>query len=389
MNFELNGQQRVALEQTKLWWKNRNKQVWEISGAAGTGKTTIVEYLIKEIGLKRENVLFMAFVGKATLALSRKGNMAKTIHSSIYDLVEVPRTSSDGKVITKLGKVVTKKVFVKKESLPPNIKLLVVDEAAMVSEAIANDILSFNIPVIALGDRNQLPPVFGKPYFLRQPDIILTEIMRQNENNPIIYLSQLAIKGKPIKYGSYGKCQVINEDQMSDELLTYNDVIICGKNSTRDLFNTYFRHNIKHIEGTQPVIGDKIICRKNNWNLKLDENIYLINGLIGYIEDIYLESYNGKTIEIDFRPEFYKFKKFEKVKVDYNYLTTRIGKAIIDPFSFANVFEYAYAVTAHTMQGNESSKVLIYNERIFDEKTYRKWLYTAITRAIDEVYIVI
>ena len=54
MGFELTNQQKDALQKTKHWWKTQDKQVWEISGAAGTGKTTIVYYLINEINLKKE-----------------------------------------------------------------------------------------------------------------------------------------------------------------------------------------------------------------------------------------------------------------------------------------------------------------------------------------------
>ena len=60
MDFELTEQQKLALKRTKEWWTNRTKNVWEISGAAGTGKTTIVYHVVDEIGLSHDDVLFMA-----------------------------------------------------------------------------------------------------------------------------------------------------------------------------------------------------------------------------------------------------------------------------------------------------------------------------------------
>ena len=71
--MQLNRGQETALQNLLQWWRHRTKQVFEISGAAGTGKTTIVRELIDSLGLSNDQVLFMAYIGKATLALSRTG----------------------------------------------------------------------------------------------------------------------------------------------------------------------------------------------------------------------------------------------------------------------------------------------------------------------------
>ena len=238
--FELTEQQKYAKEKTLKWWRTQNKQVFEISGAAGTGKTTIIYTLIEELGLNHDEVLFMAYVGKATLALAMKGNYAQTIHSSIYNLRKTPKTNELGEVIRSNGRVVEKIEFVKKEQLPPNIKLIVVDEAAMVPENIAQDLLSFGLPIIVLGDNNQLPPIFGESIFLSNPDILLTEPMRQSLDSPIIYLAMRAMRGEYIKTGRYGNSYVIRKDMITDEMLTKSDVVICGRNKTRDEINNHF-----------------------------------------------------------------------------------------------------------------------------------------------------
>lgn len=383
MGFELTNQQKDALQKTKQWWKNQNKQVWEISGAAGTGKTTIVYYLINEINLKKENVLFMAYIGKATLALARKGNYAQTIHSTIYDIIEVPKVTDDGELITKNNRVVTRPEFCRKESLPKNIQLLVVDEAAMVSEQIALDILSFGLPVIALGDRNQLDPVFGTPFFLKHPDVVLTEPMRQSLDSPIIHLSQLAMNGKYIQKGKYGNsCFVIDKSMITDKMLTKSDVVICGRNKTRDMINRHVRHNILKIDKEYPIIGDKMICRQNNWNRYIDDNIFLINGMVGFVENVYLETYNGRSLAIDFRPDFMDFEYFKKLVIDYKFLTDSYdSKMTNNKRSFYNKFEYAYAISVHLSQGSEWDTVLIYDEDYGTAEYRKKSLYTAITRA--------
>jgi ATP-dependent exoDNAse (exonuclease V) alpha subunit len=389
MGIILNSQQVDATDESEIWWKKQYKQTFEISGPAGSGKTTIVHYLIDRIGLNPDEVLFMAYVGKATMALARQGNNAQTIHSTIYNLVDQPKLDEDGNIVKKNGRIVTVLKFEKKPCLPSNIKLLVIDEGSMVNKAIAEDILSFGLPVLILGDLNQLPPVFGDPYFLVNPDVILTQIMRQKENDPIIYLSQLAIKGKRFEIGKYGpKCYVIDKESISDNLLVKSDIVICGKNKTRDNINRYVRRNIMGIDKDFPLKGEKLICRQNNWKLCLDDNIYLINGLIGYVENIYLDTYNKRSLCIDFRPEFMPDKYFEKIPIDYEFLFESYENKV-NKRSFYNKFEFANAITCHLSQGSQYNKVLVYDEKMGDRTYYNKWRYTAVTRAIEGLVIAV
>lgn len=381
MVFELTEQQKHALQKTKLWWKTPYKQVWEISGAAGTGKTTIVYHLIDEIGLSHDNVLFMAYVGKATLALARKGNFAQTIHSTIYDIVETSDLDSNGHPILIDGRPKTHIEFVKKPHLPNHIKLLVVDEAAMVSEKIARDIMSFNIPIIALGDNNQLDPVFGEPFFLKHPDVILTEPMRQSLDSPILYLANRAMCGEYIKKGKYGNCYIIDKDMITDDMLIDADTVICGRNITRNKINQYVRYDILKYKNAYPSIGEKLICRQNNWKLCLDDNIFLINGMTGFMENIYLETYNGRSINIDFRPDFMSNESFKNIPIDYKHIISPIESADSKKRTFYNKFEYAYAISIHLSQGSEWDNVFIFNEAYGTAEYRKKALYTAITRA--------
>ena len=64
-----------------------------------------------------------------------------------------------------------------------------IDECSMVDAELARDLLSFGKPILVLGDPFQLPPVKGGGYFTESPpDVMLTEIHRQAEDNPIIRL---------------------------------------------------------------------------------------------------------------------------------------------------------------------------------------------------------
>ena len=391
MNFELTKQQREAMDLTKKWWNSQYKQVWQISGAAGTGKTTIVKFLIEEIGLLPDEVMFMAYVGKAALELSRKGTPAKTIHSSIYNLELVPKTDKKGNIIKLHGRDEMMIKFILKEKLPYKVKLIVVDEAAMVPENLALDLLSFGLPIITLGDRNQLDPIFGEPFFLNEPDVILTEPMRQALDSPIIYLAHRAMNGKYIKIGNYGNdCLVIKKDMITTDMINNSNVIICGRNRTRDDLNDHIRYDIKGYKSNEPVIGEKIICRQNNWNLELMDGIFLINGMVGFIENIHKETYTkDKKVKIDFRPEFSENLAFENIQIDYNYLISSFKDRQHVKVFGANKFEYAYAITCHLSQGSQYDNVLIYDEYMGNRESYQKWLYTAITRASKQLVLAI
>lgn len=387
MSIILNEQQSLAVKKAKKWWKYQPKQTFEISGIAGSGKSTIVKYLVEDLKIDPDDVLYVAYVGKATLALSRKGHKAQTIHSTIYTVEIVPKTDENGKEVIVNDKVVMVPVFIKKTHLPRNIKLIVLDEAGMTAEGISLDLLSFGIPMICLGDLNQLPPVFGESYFLQEPDIVLTEPMRQALDSPIIYLAQRAISGKKIHKGQYGNCFVVSNDDITDNLLMESDVNICGTNRTRDNINNYVRENILHKTVPYPTEGERIICRQNNWTECIDGNIFLINGLVGYVENIYLDTYNKQSINIDFRPEFLQDSCFYDIAIDYKYIIAPYSVRKNSNKSYYNKFEYGYAITCHLAQGSEYPNVLIFDERIGDRDYYNRWLYTAITRASNSLIL--
>ena len=388
MGIVLNDQQDECVKMAVKWFKNySSKQTFEISGPAGSGKTTIVKTIIQELGLKMEDVLFVAYVGKAALQLTRSGVNGRTIHSAFYDIEFVPVKDDDGKPIIKNGKVVTRPEFIKKERIPSNIKLIVIDEAPMVNESFGIDIESFNIPILCLGDLQQLPPVIGGTKYLIRPDYVLTKIMRQAEGNPIIYLSQLASRGEPIPYGKYGdKCYVIPKDKINDSMLLNADMIITPTNANRAKYNRYIREVLRGIDSELPVLGEKLICRKNNRNRIIGDNVYLVNGMLGYVTDVNKSSYNGKTVDISFTPDFDDRLNFHNVKLDYKTLMQSIqtdNDNYKKGYSMYDMFEFGDCITVHLSQGSQADNVLFIHEFFGrgDRDLQSKLNYTGITRA--------
>lgn len=388
--MKLNEQQAQAIEALRKWWYNGNKQVFQISGAAGTGKTTLIRYLINEIKLEHDEVLFTAFVGKATLAMTRNGLNAKTLHSAICYCKDEPVLDENGNVVTEYNRRVTKRVFTRRKKIDPRIRLIVVDEGSMVPAKMADWLLKFKVPIIVLGDLNQLPPVIGDSFFLKEPDVVLTQIMRQSSESPIPYFAQNVLQNgtKCLSPGLQigNKINVLSKADITPELLKDYDVIICGTNKTRNNLNTYIRERIYGRTQEYPVIGDKLICRENDWTFSVDD-VYLINGLIGYVTDIDLESISDYTMKIDFKPEFMD-NEFKNVTLDRIYMGLFPNDKRFYRSNY-HKFEYGYAITCHLSQGSQYNRVLVFNESFGTAEERRKWLYTAVTRAIDKVTILI
>ena len=121
--MELNQGQIQASLLLENWWYSSNDQVFELCGAAGTGKTTIVRYLIEQIGLSMDEVLFVAFMGKAATCLQRNGLPAKTIHSACDTYHKVPMRDGNGKkILDEYGLPKMKLKFELKESIGSHIK---------------------------------------------------------------------------------------------------------------------------------------------------------------------------------------------------------------------------------------------------------------------------
>ena len=386
-----NDQQLEAIRLGTDWYRSKSKQVFEIAGYAGTGKTTLVNWILKACGIKKEEGAYVAFVGKAAMVLAQKGLPAKTIHSTIYEPIDTPKRDADGKPIYEDGKLLMTRTFRLKKALDPRLKIIILDEGSMVDSKLFADLKSFGLPIIVLGDLHQLPPVFGKSGCLEHPDVTLTEIMRQAEDNPIIHFATMARTKRfsAFKYGSYGKVYIGPKEELlrNHRLIKSSNAIICAYNRTRAELNEYIRREVYGFPETKLCIGDKLICRENNWNRSLDENTYLINGMVGFVEDIHLECFTGSSVMINFRPEFLPNKMFYDLPIDYDYL----DMDYLQKKSYRSMFnklEYGYAITCHLSQGSQYKNVLVVNEDLHrGYEAYSRWLYTAITRAIDNLVI--
>ena len=386
-NIILNEQQEKIKNEAIEWFLHSSDQLFEISGLAGTGKSVLIAAILNELGLSANQVAAMAYTGQASIVMRTKGfPNAKSIHSTLYDVVEIPEANNN--LAKKFGVKGTRRVFKLKSYINPSISLFFIDEAWMVPESMVKDILSFNIKVIAAGDSHQLPPINSKPGFLMSNKVhYLTQLMRQAESDPIVYLSQRAIHGLPIHNGLYGNVLVINDTDFVPEMISFADCVLCGTNATRDTMNNYIRY-LAGYNGILPNPGERVICRKNNWDMIIGD-IALANGLTGTVLNSPDPSrFNNKdnTFSIDFLPDI-STRVFHDIKLNYKYFSSPydIKRSLRDDYKASKwlrgeLFDYAYALTVHLSQGSEYNNVLYIEEYMYG--TDMKQLnYTAITRA--------
>lgn len=406
MKIELSNDQKYALDVLTAWYKSHKagKQTKypfvTMGGYAGTGKTTLISIYRKELEKIQKNisVAFCAFTGKAAQVLSNKLHTSEnrfkndsigTIHSLIYSAV----TNTKGEVIG----------WDKKDNLP--VDLIIIDEASMVDEYIWNDLLSYKIPMVAVGDHGQLPPIRGSFNLMNKLNIKLEEIHRQARQNPIINVSILARQNGEIPVDHFS-AQVFKVDRTAadtneivNELLeSYNHetLVLCGLNSTRTRLNQHIR-STKDFHFPQPDVGDRVICLRNNHK----KNIY--NGMLGTISSIEEVSYSNEELlslglddEVDtdtFRNYYVKIGLDDEV---FSYEGTIAGEQFNQSSTLKNVprtidlYDFGYAITVHKAQGSQAKRVILFEERFskMSDEDWRRWLYTAVTRAEEELYIV-
>lgn len=358
-----------------------NIDLFELTGIAGSGKSTLLLEILKRSGIDKSRVMGCAITGQAVSVLQSKGIKSKTIHSLIYDLY----TEFSEDVFNEYLDVPKKKTsFIKKDNLR-NIDLLIIDEAYMIDESIANDIKSFkNIKKIACGDFYQLPPISGKPGFLTSNNISrLLKPFRQSDTSGIYLLANDVINDTVDINKNYSDVTFINNYKNMDmnKILEYN-VILCCTNKTKDFFNSKYRE-LKGYTSDLPSHGERVIFKKNNAKIRF-KNISLVNGMVGTVIGETFKSDKNSFI-IHFKPDM--IDEILSIRCDYNYFKADTEKKKFmksySKYSNGEYLEYAYAATVHSYQGSQAQNCMFVDESYLFNKNIRKALqYTAITRAV-------
>jgi exodeoxyribonuclease-5 len=353
-----------------------------LGGYAGTGKTTIICALAEKL----PEYAVCAYTGKAAHVLVLKGCAATTIHRLIYVPVDtelavqtateylerLERQGASQKEIDRALDALREAQeprFVRRDKLPDGVDGIIVDESSMVPESIYRDLLSFEVPLIFVGDHGQLPPIRdknGSPFNLMADPMFRLETIHRNAGPISYYAEHLRKGGSPQSYGTNGNVvQVLGRSAATTKLLLSADQVICAFNGTRVHCNGQLRDALGR--SSLLVVGDRVICLRNAYYDGL------FNGMQGTVTridwDLHVMDFVDDTgdlhVNVEFDPE-----EFGKEK----YVYRRGGP---------HPFWHAYAITCHRAQGSEWPHVLVLDQSWQDQ--YARWSYTAASRARDRL----
>lgn len=396
-------QQDDALLRVSRWLEDRDRPFFYLGGWAGTGKTTLARELASS-----HSALFAAYTGKAASVMRGAGCVgARTIHSLIYQpqdksrkhlreletqlkTVQAQTASSqieahenDEELEQIESNIAQEKENLKRPSFTLNLEsdlrgadLLVVDEASMVDQQMGEDLLSFGVPVLVLGDPAQLPPIYGAGYFTRgEPDLMLTEVHRQALDSPVLWLATEVREGRTLALGRYGDSAVVSS-VAPEEVLSAGQLLV-GRNATRRNSNARLRELRGCAQRSPfPLEGERLVCLRNNHELGLmNGGLYVAqqdaNVGDGWVNLRLAPAEGGQSILVSAHREHFLGRGGE-----------------IDHWDRrdAEEFDYGGAMTVHKFQGSQEKSIVLIDEWFQDHR--REWLYTGLTRAQEKIRVV-
>ena len=439
-NFFLNFEQFLQQKIDK-------KVVFLMKGYAGTGKTTMVSSLVQVLPLLNYKFLLLAPTGRAAKVMSSYSRRkAFTIHKIIY------KTEADPNLGTFRFKrarnhhkntiFLVDEASMLADDLEYGATGLLTDLVGYVHEHPDNKL-------VLIGDEAQLPPVkksispaldpkylsyrFGVEVYTSE----LTDVMRQDLNSGILYnatwlRNELLKKHFQIQFKTsrFKDIYRMTGEKMEDGLrYAYNKygientIIVCRSNRQAVNFNHYIRNMIHFYENELEAGDILMIVRNNYFYLPEDSKAgFLANGdFVEVTKIIRFEEMFGfrfaylqlRLIDYPDEPEFEgrvildtlhsnapslskeeSKKLYQEVSLDYIDVKPqkKQKEAILnDPYLNALQVKYAYALTCHKSQGGQWKAVFVDQGYLKDDMInvdYIRWLYTAITRASDELFLV-
>ena len=424
-DLELSDDQSIAYSKI-LFWARSGRPLFYLGGYAGTGKTSIAARLCSDIS----SVAFCAYTGKAASVLRSKlwgtGSLAdvSTIHSLIY----MPDNDSPGKsnvvgrwrgaasVNTLAASTGGKeKQWKLRKELGISPQVIVVDEASMVTSEILRDLLSFEIPVLLLGDPMQLPPVGGGEINLeRVPESAMLErIHRQAEGSDILRFATQVRSGVPyydIPVG--GDVSKVSAKQLPfalrdayEEYGTEDVGVLCYRNDSRIALNDMGQSAHRAVLGSRVPRDREFFSGMPVMNL-FNYSTSILNGMRGFIRKAEVDRWwlSGEFVFRDegvvvagdaFGPQFDSTTVFDSLDACTRFFEKADPNVRLHPDTWAVdlglLMDFAYAMTTHKSQGSQFRKVFLKVERPYgiDDLSFQRWLYTSVTRASESLTIVV
>ena len=419
------------------------RSVFVLRGSAGTGKTTLAAAVVRALTALEQKLVLMAPTGRAAKVFSGYAHHAAyTIHRRIYR----QKTAGDLSVFNLNVNLATETLFMVDEaSMISNQGL----SDTFGSGRLLDDLIQFvyggrNCRLVLIGDVAQLPPVGEdespalmtdvlRSYGLTVYECDLNEVLRQAEDSGILWnatrIRQAYDDVPNIRVEGFADIQVMPGDELIEGLATsYSRVgvdetmVVTRSNKRANIYNQGIRNTVLDRED-ELCTGDRIMIVKNNyyWTEQSKEIPFIANGDIAVVRRVrhVHELYGFRFAEVTMTlPDYNDYEQtaivlldtltseapaltreqqqqlFDKVMEDYMdvpYKSDRLKKIKEDKYYNALQIKFAYAATCHKTQGGQWAHVYIDQGYVTDDMLgpdYLHWLYTALTRATEKVFLV-
>ena len=431
-----------------LFSKNE-RSLFLLKGYAGTGKTTTISTLVSSLWKINKKSVLLAPTGRAAKVISvYSKKQAFTIHKKIYFPKKMPNGSVD--FVLQNNKH-TNTIFIVDEASmipdrPQNGKLF--ENGSLLDDLISYVYSGRNCKLILIGDTAQLPPVKLKlspaleetrlevEYNKMVHQIELDEVTRQHQNSGILAnatLLRTLIENNSIYFEfdlNFPDIIRLEDGYDIEDAITGsydNDgvedtAIIVRSNKRANQYNQQIRSQIRGQEN-EISPGDYVMVVKNNyfWLKESSEAGFIANGDTCEVLRIHAikELYGFKFAEVDIRMIDYPDQKpfetvllldtltsespsltyeesnklYEAVREDYGHEKSKYKQLLAvkkNVFFNALQVKFSYAITCHKSQGGQWKTIFIEQPYLPEgpSKEYFRWLYTAITRAQEKLYLI-
>ena len=426
-----------------------NNEIFVLKGYAGTGKTTVISTIVNNLAEINKKYALLAPTGRAAKVIANYSHKpAFTIHKKIY----FPKKVAGGVSFTMQQNKHKNTLFIVDEASmisDSNTDSSAFDNGSLLDDLISYIYSGTNCKLILLGDTAQLPPVnldispalnidtLGMHYQKEIKHIEFDEVMRQEEKSGILFnATELRDVLKEELYESFkfnlkGFKDIIRltdgydiQDAINSAYSNYSiedTAFIVRSNKRANQYNEQIRTRILDKE-SELSTGDFLMVVKNNyfWLKDSDEAGFIANGDIIEVLEIFsiLELYGFKFAKVKIRMVDYpnqipletvllldtissespsltyeeSNRLYQEVLLDYEGETKyrKFQKVKENEFFNALQVKFSYAITCHKSQGGQWNTVFIEQPYLPNgiDRDYIRWLYTAITRAKDKLYLI-
>ncbi|MCX7548001.1 AAA family ATPase [Xanthomarina sp. F1114] len=444
-------QEIVLLQLSEFIFSKDPNALYLLKGYAGTGKTTIVGTIVSNLWKIKKSAVLMAPTGRAAKVISNySGKEAFTIHKKIY--FPKKEKGGSVKFVMQPNKHKNTIFIVDEASMIPDTpgESKFVENGSLLDDLMQYVYSGFNCKLLLIGDTAQLPPVkldlspalddrtLSLNYNKQVSKMELDEVVRQEQDSGILanatHLRE-TLTGSffdSFKFDLNNYTDIVRlvdgyeiMDAINDaysQLGNEETAIIVRSNKRANLYNEQIRNRILFNEN-ELTTGDYLMVVKNNyfWVKPTTEAGFIANGDIIEVLEIFniIDLYGFRFAEVKIRMVDYpKMRPFETVLLldtisaetpsltyedsnrlyqevmkDYQNETSNYKKFLsVKKNKYFNALQvkFSYAITCHKSQGGQWNTVFVEHPYLPEgiNKDYLRWLYTAVTRAKEKLYLI-